>query len=243
MIGDVHANSRGTYGRLRVKAALRIEHGLIVNQKLVARIMRELDIHGLPQRKRVTRNLAHVATHDDLVQRNFVADRPNALWLTDITEHPTREGTVYCCCVLDIYSRKVVGWAIDRRCESILVNDALSMAARTRITSPSTVIHSDHGSQFTSWAFSQNVRRYGLLGSMGTIGDCYDNSPMESFWGSMQIELLNRQRWTTVVELSVAMADYIENFYNLSRRHSSLSYFTPEEFENLQLSETQAALA
>jgi transposase InsO family protein len=243
VIGEVHANSRGTYGRLRVKAALRMEHGLIVNQKLVARIMRDLDIHGLPRRKRVTHNLANVATHDDLVNRNFVADRPNALWLTDITEHPTREGTVYCCCVLDIFSRKVVGWAIDRRCESILVNDALSMAARTRITSPSTIIHSDHGSQFTSWAFSENIRRYGLLGSMGTIGDCYDNSPMESFWGSMQIELLNRQRWTTVVELSVAMADYIENFYNLSRRHSSLSYFTPEEFENLQLSETQAALS
>jgi putative transposase len=131
VIGEVHANSRGTYGRLRVKATLRIEHGLIVNQKLVQRIMRGLDIHGLPQRKRVTRNLANMATHDDLVNRNFVADRPNSLWLTDITEHPTREGTVYCCCVLDIYSRKVVGWAIDRRCESILVNDALSMAART----------------------------------------------------------------------------------------------------------------
>jgi transposase InsO family protein len=148
-----------------------MELELNVNQKLVARIMRDLNIHGLPQRKRVTRNLANVATHDDLANRNFVANRPNALWLTDITEHPTREGTVYCCCVLDLYSRKVVGWAIDRRCESIPVNDALSMAARTRITSPSTVIHSD---QFTSWAFSQNVRRCGLLGSMGTVGDCYD---------------------------------------------------------------------
>lgn len=243
VIGEVHASSRATYGRLRVKAALRIEHGLIVNTKLVARIMRELNIHGLPSRKKVTRNLANVATHEDRVNRNFVADRPNALWLTDITEHPTREDRVYCCCVLDIYSRKVVGWAIDRRCESILVNDALSMAARTRVTSPSTVIHSDHGSQFTSWAFTENVRRYGLLGSMGTIGDCYDNAPMESFWGSMQIELLNRQRWTTVVELSVAMANYIENFYNFERRHSSLSYFTPEEFENLQWIETQARLA
>jgi transposase InsO family protein len=243
VIGEVHANSRGTYGRLRVKAALRIEHGLIVNTKLVSRIMKDLQIQGLPQRKRITRNLAHVATHEDLVQRNFVAERPNALWLTDITEHRTREGTVYCCCVLDIFSRRVVGWAIDRRCESILVNDALSMAARTRITSPSTIIHSDHGSQFTSWAFTENIRRYGLLGSMGTVGDCYDNSPMESFWGSMQIELLNRQRWTTVVELSVAMADYIENFYNAARRHSSLGYLTPTEFEDLELNETQALLA
>jgi len=97
--------------------------------------------------------------------------------------------------------------------------------------------------QFTSWAFTENVRRYGLLGSMGTVGDCYDNSPMESFWGSMQIELLNRQRWMTVVELSVAMANYIENFYNLSRRHSSLQYFTPSEFEKLNCIEIQTSLA
>jgi len=98
-------------------------------------------------------------------------------------------------------------------------------------------------SQFTSWGFSENIRRYGLLGSMGTVGDCYDNSPMESFWGTMQIELLNRKRWTTVVELSVAMAEFIENFYNPSRRHSSLNYLTPNEFENLQLPTTQITLA
>ena len=98
-------------------------------------------------------------------------------------------------------------------------------------------------SQFTSWAFTENVRRYGLLGSMGTIGDCYDNAPMESFWGSMQIELLNRQRWVTVVELSAAMADYIENFYNPARRHSSLGYLTPDEFEDLQLTQTQTTFS
>src|ERR1022692_3572291 len=100
-----------------------------------------------------------------------------------------------------------------------------------------------HGSQFTSWAFSQNVRRYGLLGSMGTIGDCYDNAPMESFWGSMQIELLNRQRWITNVQLSVAIADFIENFYNPQRRHSSLNYLTPNEFENLHLTQTQTTFS
>lgn len=98
-------------------------------------------------------------------------------------------------------------------------------------------------SQFTSWGFSENIRRYGLLDSMGTVGDCYDNSPMESFWGTMQIELLNRKRWTTVVELSVAMAEFIENFYNPWRRHSSLNYLTPNEFENLQLPTTQITLA
>jgi transposase InsO family protein len=113
------------------------------------------------------------------------------------------------------------------------------MAAESRSTSQATVIHSDHGTQFTSWAFTENIRRFGLKGSMGTIGDCYDNAPMESFWGSMQIELLNRQSWKTVIELSAAMADYIETFYNPSRRHSSLAYLTPDEFEDLHLRKTQ----
>lgn len=234
VISDIHLRSRATYGKRRIRAALAIEQGLIVNQKLITKIMHDLKISGLPGQKKGRRNLVNVATYEDLVQRSFASETVNALWLTDITEHPTREGKVYCCCVLDTCSRRIVGWSIDRRCEAILVNDALSMAARSRVISSSTVIHSDHGSQFTSWGFSENVRRLGLLGSMGTIGDCYDNAPMESFWGTMQIELLNRTRWTTVVELSLAMADYIENFYNPSRRHSSLEYLTPIEFEALQ---------
>ena len=103
------------------------------------------------------------------------------------------------------------------------------------------MIHSDHGTQFTSWAFTENVRRRGLISSMGTVGDCYDNAPMESFWGSMQIELLNRQRWRTIARALVAIADYIENFYNPPRRHSSLGYLTPNEFEDLHSTNTQEA--
>src|SRR5580658_9557377 len=232
LIADIHTRSRGTYGMLRIRAALEIEQGIIVNKKLVWKIMRQLGLRGLPGPKKRSWKPANAATEEDLVQRNFVATRPGELWLTDITEHPTREGKVYCCVVLDLYLRKVVGWAIDRRCESTLVNDALSMAAGARITTEATVIHSDHGSQFTSWAFSENVRRLGLLSSMGTVGDCYDNAPMESFWGSMQIELLNRQQWRTKMELGLAMADYIEHFYNSDRRHSSLGYLTPNEFED-----------
>lgn len=243
LVADIHERSRGTYGMLRIRATLRIEHDMIVNGKLIRSIMGELKIHGLPGPKRKKKNQVNVATEEDLVQRNFTADRPDALWLTDITEHPTREGKVYCCVVLDLFTRKVVGWAIDRRCETALVNDALAMANGSRRASTSTIIHSDHGSQFTSWGFTENVRNYGLMGSMGTIGDCYDNAPMESFWGSMQIELLNRQRWMTVVELSVAMANYIESFYNLRRRHSSLEYLTPAEFEKLKCLEPQTSLA
>jgi len=146
-IADIHARSRGTYGILRVKAALEIEQGLIVNTKLVKRIMRELGIQGLPGPKKGTKNLKNARTCEDLVQRQFTATRPNELWLTDITEHSTSEGKLYCCAVLDVYSRKVVGWAIDRRCEAALVLDAINKAGQSRTTSPATVIHSDHGSQ------------------------------------------------------------------------------------------------
>ncbi len=180
---------------LRIRAALNRERGMVVNKKLILPIMRELGIKGLPGPKRRMKNLVNMATEEDLVQRNFTVDRPNVLWLTEITEHPTREGKVYCCVVLDAFSRRVVGWAIDRRCETPLVNDALSMASQSRATSTTSVIHSDHGSQFTSWGFSEVVRKYHHLGSMGTIGDCYDNAPTESFWGPMQIELPKRKKW------------------------------------------------
>jgi putative transposase len=231
LIADIHKRSRGTYGMLRIRAALMREQGMVVNKKLIHSIMRELGIQGLPGPKKHKKNLVNEATGEDLVQRNFTVDRPNVLWLTDITEHPTREGKVYCCVVLDAYSRRVVGWAIDRRCETALVNDAVVMASESRPTSPSSIIHSDHGSQFTSWGFSELICTKHLVGSMGTIGDCYDNAPMESFWGTMQIELLNRKKWRTKIELSIAIAEWIEHFYNPERLHSSLGYVPPVEFE------------
>jgi len=230
LIAEIHERSRGTYGMLRISAALEIEHGLIVNKKLVWKLMRELGLKGLPGPRKGVKNLKNVRTCEDLVQREFVAAAPNQVWLTDITEHGTVEGKLYCCVVLDLFSRKAIAWAIDRRCDADLVNDALSKAGATRSAS-ATVVHSDHGSQFTSWAFTENVRRLGLQSSMGTVGDCYDNAPMESFWGSMQIELLNRRPWRTKLELGIAMADWIDNFYNPTRRHSSLGYLTPDEFE------------
>jgi transposase InsO family protein len=239
-ITELHLASRSTYGHRRIRAALFYERGLIVNRKLIRRIMAEQGLHGLPVQKKGRKNLVNVATSEDLVNRNFMAPSPNAIWLTDITEHKTREGTLYCCVVLDLYSRRVVGWAIDRRNEAVLVNDALIMAATSRTTTPKTILHSDHGSQYTSWSFSQNLKHRELLGSMGTVGDCFDNSPMESFWGTMQIELLNRKKWMTYLELATAMADYIVNFYNPSRRHSSLEYLTPDEFEALAFRPSQA---
>jgi transposase InsO family protein len=136
--------------------------------------MQELQLHGLPKRRTTRRNLIAVRTVSDLVNRDFTATGPNQLWVTDITEHPTREGRVFCCVVLDAYSRKAVGWSIDRIADAALVNSALNMAATSRPTTRETIIHADHGAQFTSWAFTSNVRNCGLKLSLVTIGDCYE---------------------------------------------------------------------
>ncbi len=136
--------------------------------------------------------------HDDLVRRRFVADAPDRLWLTDITEHPTREGKVYCAAVLDVYSRRIVGWSIADHLRAELVVDALEMARwRRRPVAGQTVVHSDRGSQYTSWAFGHRLRAAGLLGSMGRVGAAADNAMMESFFGTLQRELLDRRRWDT----------------------------------------------
>lgn len=137
-----------------------------------------------------------------------------------ITEHPTREGKVYCAVVLDAYSRRVVGWSIDSTQTAALVTSALDMAIRNRTAELGVVIHSDHGAQYTSWAFTDRARTSGLLPSMGSIGDCYDDAMIESFWGRVQTELLNRQRWRTRLELANALFEYLEIFHNRRRRHS-----------------------
>jgi transposase InsO family protein len=168
LIADIHQRSRGTYGMLRIRGALRIEHDMIVNRKLILSIMRELGIQGLPGPKKHKKNLVNVATEEDLVQRNFTASGPEVLWLTDITEHPTREGKVYCCVVLDLFTRKVVGWAIDRRCETALVNDALAMANDSRRSGTSTIIHSDHGTQGAFNRLSQHLMKMEVLGGSST---------------------------------------------------------------------------
>jgi len=232
-VAAVHAQSRGVYGYRRVQAALRIESDLVVNHKLVASIMAQLGIHGLPRRRSRRRNLVSIATSSDLVNRDFTATAANQLWVTDITEHPTTEARVYGCVVVDAYSRKAVGWAISRRADTTLVNSAIDMAARSRTITPETIVHADHGPQFTAWAFTTNLRAYGSRLSTGTVGDCYDNALIESFWGRMQTELFNTRTWSTVEQLSVAIADYIENFHNNRRRHSALDMLTPTEFETL----------
>jgi putative transposase len=157
------------------------------------------------------------------------------------TEHPTREGKIYCCAVIDAFSRMVVGWSIDSRQTGLLVANALGMALNRRAPREVGIIHSDQGVQFASWVFSQKVTEAGLAPSVGAVGAPFDNAMVEAFWARMQVELLNRRRWKTRVELASAIHDYIEIWHNTKRRHSALNMLTPSEYENQHKQQTIAA--
>jgi putative transposase len=207
-IHQIHDDSRGSYGSPRVHVELTLGLGLAVNEKRVARLMRAAGIRGLYVWRRrgcTVRNPA-AESAGDLVNRQFVADAPNRLWVTDITERPTDKGKLYCAAVMDV---------------------------RRNPTQGETILHSDHGSQYTSWAFGQRIKNAGLLGSMGSVGDCYDNATMESFWGTLQLEVLDRKNWSSRAELANAIFEWIECWYNPTRRHSSLGMLSPVDYEHL----------
>lgn len=228
----VHTGSRGVYGSRRVLAELVLGHGVAVGHGQVELLMRRAGLQGISGRPKWRRSKPDTLA-DDKVERKFARTQPNQLWVTDIAEHPTREGKVYCCVVLDTFSRRVVGWAIDASPTAALVTNAFGMAINSRLdgSGSGTIIHSDHGVQFGSWAFTDRAKAFGLACSMGSIGDCYDNSMIESFWSRMQVELLDRQRWKTRIELANAMFDCLEIWHNRQRRHSQLGMLTPIEFE------------
>jgi putative transposase len=238
LIRRVHLQSRGVYGARRVHAELTLGHGLVVGRCAVELLMRSAGLVGASGRPRF-RRIPNVATAADLVERRFRREEPDRLWVTDITEHPTREGKVYCAVVLDVFSRRVVGWSIDASPTAALVTNALGMAIDGR-EPEGTVIHSDQGTQFTSWAFTRRAVESGLLPSMGSVGSCFDNAVIESFWSRMQVELLDRQSWRTRVELANAIFEYLEIFHNRQRRHSRLGMLTPVEFETRHKAATVA---
>jgi putative transposase len=238
LIGRVHLDSRGTYGARRVHAELTLGHGLALGHGTVALLMQRAGIAGVSGRPRF-RRIPNVATASDLVERRFGREEPDRLWVTDNTEHPTREGKVYCAVVLDVWSRRVVGWSIDASPTAALVTNALGMAIEER-RPDGTVIHSDQGTQFTSWAFTRRALDSGLMPSMGAVGSCFDNAMIESFWSRMQVELLDRRTWRTRVELANAIFEYLEIFHNRQRRHSRLGMLTPVEFETRHQTETVA---
>jgi putative transposase len=232
-IREIHSASRGTYGSPRVHAELQDVDQIRCGRKRVARLMRRAGLVGVSRRRYVqtTRRDENAPVSDDLVHRVFTATAPDQLWLADITYLPTWQGFLYLAIVLDAYSRRVVGWGMADHMRAELVVDALEMACWHRRPGSGLVHHSDHGSQYTSLAFGRCLREAGIAQSMGTVGDCYDNAMAESFFATLECELIKRTRWRSHSEARMAVFDYIETFYNPVRRHSALDYRSPAEHE------------
>jgi putative transposase len=231
-IGVIHAHSRRTYGSPRIHAELK-EQGTRVGRKRVARLMREAGLAGVSRRRSVhtTRRDPSARPAPDLVDRNFAASAPNQLWVADITYIPTLAGFLYLAVVLDVWSRKIVGWAMSSRLATQIVLDALAMAVEQRQPASGVIHHSDQGCQYTSTEFGKRCREAGVRPSMGSVADCYDNAMCESFFATLECELLDRTRFADHKEAELAVFDFIEGFYNTHRRHSALGYLSPIAFE------------
>jgi putative transposase len=230
-IAVIHRESRGTYGAPRVHAEL-AAHGIHVGRKRIARLMRAARLRGVSRRKPFHTTVRDATAHPapDLVERRFRAGGPNHLWVADLTYIPTGAGFLYLAVVLDVWSRRVVGWAMATHLRTELVLDALDLALHRR--RPTGVIHhSDQGCQYTSIAFGQRCQEACVRPSMGSVGDAYDNALCESFFATLECELLDRQRFATPAAARCAVFDYIEGWYNPRRRHSALDYLSPIMFE------------
>jgi len=232
LIVAIHARSRGTYGVPRIKAELNFDHQVRCSAKRVLRLMRSLGIQGRRRRRkcRTTWRSVEAAPAPDLVNRQFLASRPDQVWVADIKYVETREGFLYLAGICDVFSRAVVGWSMADSLHSQIVLDALEMALRRR--QPVDVVHhSDQGVQYTSLAFSRRLREAGIAPSMGSRGDAYDNALAESFWSTLDRELLWGKVFLTRAAARMAVFEYIEGWFNNQRRHSSLGMLSPAEFE------------
>ena len=232
---EIHRRSRGTYGAPRVHFELAEDHQIACGRKRVARLMRQAGIQGVHRRRRqgLTIRDPDAEPSDDLVQRVFRPDEPDRLWVADITQQRSWKGWVYLAVVIDAFSRRVIGWAMDDNLRTDLVLEALNMAVDRRRPVQGVIHHSDHGCQYTSLAFGRRLREAGILGSMGSVGDCFDNAVAESFFATLECELFDRQSWPTRKGLELEIFDFIEGFYNPRRRHSTLGYRSPADYEAL----------
>ena len=240
-IHEIHRRSRGAYGAPNIHAELADEHGIRVGCKRVARLMRAAGLRGVMAKRFVVTTVRAEGepASDDLVQRQFKADGPDQLWVADITYIPTWAGFLYLAIVLDVWSRKIVGWCIEPYLHTTLVLSALNTALVQR--RPRGVVHhSDHGCQYTSYAFGKRCQEMGVMPSMGSVGDAYDNAMAESFFATLEKELLNRRRFKTQAEARMAVFEWIEGWYNPHRRHSSLGRISPINFERRQLARNAA---
>ena len=234
-IRKIHEASRRTYGTPRIHAELAAQ-GLHLGRKRVARLMRAAGLVGASRRKgpTTTRRQEGARPAPDLVERDFTAECPDQLWVADITYVPTWAGFLYLAVVLDAFSRRIVGWAMAAHLRKELVLAALDMALQQR--RPECVIHhSDQGSQYTSIAFGKRCREAGVRPSMGSVGDCYDNAMCESFFATLECELTDRSRFRSQAEARMAVFEFIEGWYNPRRRHSSIGYLSPIDYERNRL--------
>jgi putative transposase len=238
-IREIHEQNRKVYGVPRIHAELVLADGERIGRKRVERLMRQAAITGLRAKKRgrTTVRVPGVRVCEDLVDRAFLVEAPNRLWVADITYLRTWEGWLYLVAVQDLFSRRIVGWSMADHMRTELVTDALQMALARRRPDPGLIWHSDQGSQFVSLAFGQQARAAGIAQSMGTKGDCFDNAVAESFFATLKKELIHGRSWPAKAELRTEVFEYIEVFFNRRRRHSTLGYRSPSEFEKISLSQ------
>jgi putative transposase len=233
-IREIHQANRGVYGSPRVHAELVLGDGERIARKRVERLMRQAGITGMVARKRgrTTIRVPGVRVCEDLVDRAFLAAALDRLWVADITYLRTWEGWLYLVAVQDVFSRRIVGWSMADHMRTELVTDALQMALAQRRPAPGLIWHSDQGSQFVSLAFGQQARAAGIAQSMGSRGDCYDNAVAESFFATLKKELIHGRSWPSKNELRTEVFEYIEVFFNRRRRHSTLGFLSPAQFED-----------
>jgi len=241
-IKAVHAANHEIYGSPRIYRALKAQ-GVACSENRVARLMRLYHIRAKQSRRyKVTtkRNKAHLVA-PNLLKRDFLAERPDHKWLADITYISTREGWLYLAVILDLYARRVVGWAMSDRMTSDLTVGALKMAIRQRQPGPGLIHHSDQGSQYTDSTYQQLLQDHAIQASMNGIGNWYDNAPMESFFGTLKSELVHHRLYPTRNEARADLFFYIESFYNRHRLHSTLGYLSPEAYEQLNFNDAAFA--
>ena len=239
LIHAIHRRSNGAYGAPSIHAELADDHDRRVGKKRVARLMRAANLRGLHPRRFVTTTTGDPVADRalDHVARHFAAEGPDRLWVADITYIPTWAGFLYLAVVLDVWSRRIVGWAIEPHLKTELVLSALNMALMQR--RPQGVIHhSDRGCQYTSYAFGKRCQEAGVMPSMGSTGDAYDNAMAESFFATLEREVLDRRRFQSQAEARLAIFQWLEGWYNPHRRHSALGYLSPINYERRQLQQS-----
>jgi putative transposase len=240
-IREIHERSRQTYGSPRVHAELK-GLGTRCSRKRVERLMREAGVRGCMRgRRRGTTRRGKRSTAEDLVKRNFAATEADRVWVADITYVATREGFLYLAFILDVHSRRIVGWAMENHLRTELVVDALRMAVWRRKPAPGLVHHSDQGVQYTSLSFSERLKEVGITPSMGRTGSALDNAMAESFVSTLKVELVSRMEFPSRQAAKTAIFEYLETFYNTRRLHSSLGYRSPADFEEDRIEEARVA--